>query len=116
MAEVAKTTSRLVGGSIGAAIGGMAFGPIGGFIGYGIGEWLTSKVVGKSYSEKIAEAEEKQAEALAMYQQTQPVQQPQVAPATQFNPYNMNDFLTNSMSNPYSNDLMMQNMNFNTLA
>lgn len=116
VAEVAKTTSRLVGGSIGAAIGGMAFGPIGGFIGYGIGEWLTSKVVGKSYSEKIADAEEKQAEALAMYQQTQPVQQPQVAPAPQFNPYNMNDFLTNSMSNPYSNDLMMQNMNFNTLA
>ena len=59
VAEVAKTTSRLVGGSIGAAIGGMAFGPIGGFIGYGVGEWLTSKVVGKSYSEKIAEAEEK---------------------------------------------------------
>ena len=27
-----------------------------------------------------------------------------------------NDFLTNIMSNPYSNDLMMQNMNFNTLA
>ena len=101
---------------IGAAIGGMAFGPIGGFIGYGVGEWLTSKVVGKSYSEKIAEAEGKQAEALSMYQQTQPVQQPQVAPAPQFNPYNMNDFLTNSMSNPYSNDLMMQNMNFNTLA
>ena len=69
-----------------------------------------------SLDEKIAEAEEKQAEALSMYQQTQPVQQPQVAPAPQFNPYNMNDFLTNSMSNPYSNDLMMQNMNFNTLA
>ena len=49
-------------------------------------------------------------------QQAQPVQQPQVAPAPQFNPYNMNDFLTNSMSNPYSNDLMMQNINFNTLA
>lgn len=116
VAEVAKAGARLTGASIGAAVGSLAFGPIGGFIGWGVGEWLTSKVVGKSYSEKIAEAEEKQAEALSMYQQTQPVQQPQVAPATQFNPYNMNDFLTNSMSNPYSNDLMMQNMNFNTLA
>ena len=116
IAEVAKAGARLTGASIGAAVGSLAFGPIGGFIGWGVGEWLTSKVVGKSYSEKIAEAEEKQAEALAMYQQTQPVQQPQVAPAPQFNPYNMNDFLTNSMSNPYSNDLMMQNMNFNTLA
>ncbi len=121
VAEVAKTTSRLVGGSIGAAIGGMAFGPIGGFIGYGVGEWLTSKIVGKSYSEKIAEAQEKQAEALSMLQQqpqTEIATAPQ-APQYQYNPYgvgSMNDFLTNSMSNPYSNDLMMQNMNFNTIA
>ena len=115
VAEVAKTTSRLVGGSIGAAIGSLAFGPVGGFIGYGVGEWLTSKIVGKSYTEKVAEAEEKQAEALSMMQTQQP-QQPIQTP--QYNPsyYNMNDFLTNSMSNPYSNDLMMQNMNFNTVA
>lgn len=118
VAEVAKAGVRLTGASIGAAVGSMAFGPIGGFIGWGLGEWLTSKVIGKSYSEKVAEAEEKQAEAMALLQQ-----QPQVAQTyPQYNPIafsgagNMDNFLANSMANPYSNDLMMQNMNFNTIA
>ena len=59
-AEVVKATARLTGASIGAAIGTAAI-PIpflGSMIGWVAGEWLTGKIVGKSYSEQKAEKEE----------------------------------------------------------
>ena len=55
--EIAKAGSRLCGGGIGAAIGSAICPGIGTMIGWIAGEWLTGKVVVKSYSEKVAEAE-----------------------------------------------------------
>lgn len=66
-AEFVKAGARAVGSMAGFCIG-QALCPIpivGGIIGGLVGEWLTSKIVGKSYSEKQAEQEEK----LAMTQQ-----------------------------------------------
>lgn len=60
-AEFVKAGSRAVGSMAGFCIG-QALCPIplvGGIIGGLIGEWITSKIVGKSYSERKVEAEEK---------------------------------------------------------
>ena len=57
--ETGKSTVRLAGATAGFAIG-QALIPIplvGGLIGAFVGDWLMSKVVGKSHSEKKAEAE-----------------------------------------------------------
>ncbi len=116
IAEVAKAGSRLGGAALGAAIGS-AFGPIGSLVGWVAGEWLTGKIVGKSYSEKVAEAEQKQAEAIAMQQEimnqmgVQPTAQPPFTGNTQM-PNLMSNF--NDYSNPYANDIMYQQ--FNTVA
>lgn len=61
-AEVVKVGARVGGGTLGAAIGTALLGPIGGIAGYAIGDWLTAKVVGKSYSERKYEQEQKMAE------------------------------------------------------
>ncbi len=80
-AEAVKVAARVGGGTLGAAVGTAVLGPIGGFVGYAVGDWITKKIVGASYSErkyeqdqKIAEeveklAEEKAAAATAGYQQ-----------------------------------------------
>ena len=78
---------------------------------------MTGKIVGKSYSEKVAEAEQKQAEAIAMQQEimnqmgVQPTAQPPFTGNTQM-PNLMSNF--NDYSNPYANDIMYQQ--FNTVA
>lgn len=129
VAEVAKAGTRLAGGAAGAAIGSALLPGIGTIAGWIAGEWLTSKIVGKSYSEKKAEAEMKAQEELAAQQEAQ-----QAAYQTPFtgtdpsnpygyNPYGYNPYgMTNPMSdygtfsNPYYDDIMMQGLNFNTMA
>lgn len=61
-AEAVKVAARVGGGTLGAAVGTAVLGPIGGIAGYAIGDWLTAKVVGKSYSERKYEQEQKMAE------------------------------------------------------
>lgn len=121
--ETAKTAGRLTGGAIGGAIGAAVGGPIGAMVGWVAGEWLTSKVVGKTYSEKKAETMEAAAEAQAQAQTetaAQQVYQPQFqgnSYAYNSNPYSgMTNPLYNDYANPYANDIMMQQMGFNTLA
>lgn len=108
--EVAKSGARLGGGAIGAAIGAATIPVVGGLIGWIAGEWLTSKIVGQSYSEQKAEAIEK----LAQAQQTPQMQQPSFTGNPDMNTgmYNnpMNGY--NDYSNPYADDIMMQNLNF----
>ncbi len=68
--ETGKSTVRLAGCTAGFAIG-QALIPIpiaGGLIGAFAGDWLLSKVVGKSHSEKKAEEEAKQQELLNQQQ------------------------------------------------
>lgn len=60
--EVLKSSARLGGGAAGAAIGSAICPGIGSVVGWVVGEWLTGMVVGKSYSEQKAEAQETQAE------------------------------------------------------
>lgn len=67
--EAGKACARLGGGALGGAIGAAVLGPIGGILGWCVGEWLTGKVVGKSYSERKAEEEQKQAELVQQVQQ-----------------------------------------------
>ena len=111
--EVGKAGARLAGGAAGAAIGSAICPGIGTMVGWFVGDWLTGKVVGKSYSEKKAEAEEALAQAQAQAMQPQP----QIP--FQGNPYNNPYAMTNPMydyNSPYANDIMMQNINFNQLA
>ena len=61
-AEVLKVAARVGGGTLAAAVGTAILGPIGGIVGYAVGDWLTSKVVGKSYSERKLDQEQKIAE------------------------------------------------------
>lgn len=112
--EVAKTGSRLAGGAIGAAIGSAICPGIGSIIGWVAGDWLTSKIVGKSYTENKME-EEMKVQEYAQQQAAQPA-------FTGGNPYGAQG-MTNPMygyndysSNPYSDDIMMQQLNFDTLA
>ncbi|MBR6721973.1 hypothetical protein IKL64_00795 [bacterium] len=76
--EIAKAGARLCGGGVGAAIGSAICPGIGTMIGWIAGEWLTSKVVGKSYSEKVAEAEYEAQLAAEQAQQQGYVPQEQV--------------------------------------
>lgn len=120
--EIAKTGTRLAGGALGATIGSAICPVIGTAIGWMAGEWLTSKVVGKSYTQKKEEAQ-----AIAQAQAEQAAQQAQQTTFTG-NPYGTNPYgydpygMTNPMysynafGNPYSDDIMMQGMNFNTVA
>lgn len=126
IAEVAKAGARLTGASILSAVGTAVAGPIGGIAGFIIGDWLTSKIVGKSYTEKQEQEKQKDEEALERVQQMQqegrlPNQTPQVTqtPAFTSNPFNAyqpTPFDSDNFSNPYANDMFMQNMKFNTIA
>lgn len=123
--EIAKAGTRLAGGAAGAAIGSAICPGIGTIVGWMAGEWLTSKVVGKTYTEQKAEAEMKAQEELAAMQeaQQQQYQPPFTGTDPYSNPYGYNPYgMTNPMydygafSNPFADDIMMQGMNFNTLA
>ena len=124
VAEVGKAGARLAGGAALAAVGSAICPGIGTMVGWFVGDWLTSKIVGKSYSEKKAQAEEQAQEQMMTMQQQQPsgiqtTQTPAFQGTNQANSYgtNMtNPFQEYNYTNPYENDIMMQQMNFNTLA
>lgn len=121
VAEVAKAGGRLAGGALGSAIGSAICPGIGSLVGWVAGEWLASKVVGKSYTEQQEELAQKQEEAIAMVQQMGidpaqmqqqgvPVQQGgqiqdpnQVAMNPQYSPLVTNPFV------PYQNPYDMMN-------
>jgi len=116
--ETVKSGARLVGGGLGSAIGSAICPGIGSLVGWVAGEWLAGKIVGKSYSEKKAEAEEQ----LAQVQQAQEqqgaamAQVPQAAAPTQ-NPYsNYNPYMYSSFNNPYKDDIYMNQLPFNAIA
>ncbi|MBQ8460198.1 hypothetical protein IJ541_08875 [bacterium] len=116
--EVVKTGARLGGGAIGGAIGSAICPGVGSLIGWLAGEWLAKKIVGSSYSEKKAEAEEQAQIAQATQAQTQPQVQ---TPSFEGNPFSQNTAMSNPFSNneyvnPYADDIMMQGMNFNIMA
>ncbi len=126
LAEVGKSGARLTG----ASVAGSAFGPIGSIVGWIAGEWLTGKIVGKSYTEKKAEDEQKKQElameimqnpqqymALQSQMQQQPVQQPPFTANPNFN-FGMTNSVNNfGLTNNYSNDIMMQQIPaFNQIA
>ena len=118
--ETGKAVGRLAGGAAGAAIGSAICPGIGSLIGWVAGEWLTSKIVGKSYTEKKAEEEQKAAEQMTTVQKPQvPFQgnNNQYAPNNGMtNPFNNYNYNYNDYMSPYANDIMMQQMNFSTLA
>lgn len=132
VAEIGKAGTRLAGGAALAAVGSAICPGIGTMIGWFVGDWLTSKIVGESYSVKKAEQEEALAQAPAqnpfqtMSPQapagTQPItNQPPFQGNNPFNQYGMgmamsNPMANNNYANPYENDIMMQQMNFNTIA
>jgi hypothetical protein len=134
LVEVGKAGARLTGASLGAAIGSAICPGIGSLVGWVAGEWIVNKFIGKSYSGKIAENEEKakeEMERLAELQQAQQqTQVQQTAPQTSnismqggttYPQYNtttnpFNSFNLNQYSNPYANDIMMQQINFDKLA
>ena len=116
VAEVLKTGARLGGGAIGGAIGSALLPGFGSLIGWLAGEWITKKIVGSSYTEQKAEAEEQ----ARIAQETQ-TQQPVQTPTFEGNPFNQNSAMSNPFGNneymnPYADDIMMQGMNFNQVA
>lgn len=142
--EAVKSGTRLVGATIGGAVGSMIYPGLGSIAGFFIGDWLTTKIVGKSYTEKQDEQAQKQQEALELLQQTgidpAAVQQSQQTASTQQIPFNGSNGVTNpqltpittnpfvpyqspydmmngnSYSSAYADDIMMKGMNFNTLG
>ncbi len=84
-AEGLKSGARLTGGGLGAAIGSALI-PIpfvGSMCGWIAGEWLASRIVGKSYSEKKSELEQmaqKQTQEKDNQQNEEQIQQPQTNP------------------------------------
>lgn len=81
--ETGKTVARLTTGALFAALGTAIASPIpvvgsllGGMVGYSVGDWLATKIVGKSYSEKAEEQAENKDETQAPKENTQ---QPAVA-------------------------------------
>ncbi|MGN0030774.1 MAG: hypothetical protein ACI37Q_02325 [Candidatus Gastranaerophilaceae bacterium] len=136
--ETLKAGARLGGASIGAAIGTAVCPVVGSLIGWVAGEWLTSKIVGKSYTEKKAEEEAKLQEELAFLQQEQgnaqvpftgnttqlnteainnvPLTNPNNPYGMSSNPFSMMETPYNMMSNPYANDIMMQNLQLDMMV
>lgn len=140
VAEVAKAGGRLAGGALGSAIGTAILPGIGSVVGWIAGEWLASKVVGKSYTEKQEELAQKQQEAIAMAEQMGmvPSQNAQGAGAQNAidpqnpygaspvtnpfvpyqSPYDMmnGNYYNNGFNNPYADDIMMNNLKLNMMG
>ena len=138
-AEVLKFGARMTTAGLGSAIGAALPIPGGSLIGWMAGEWIASRIVGKSYTEQKAEKEELIKELTGQDPSAQPtsgtqqIEQPQVP-----NPYWLNKSQTayqpqqpafnGNMANPfdynqyklqgtpYANDIMMQKMPFNVVA
>lgn len=129
--EILKFGARMTTAGLGSAIGAASPIPGGSLIGWVAGEWLASKIVGKSYTEQKAEKEEMIKELTGQDPNAQvQVQQPQtpnpywINPQTaqyqpafngnMSNPFDYNQLKYQNM--PYANDIMMQNMPFNVVA
>lgn len=134
--EVLKFGARMTTAGLGSAIGAALPIPGGSLIGWMAGEWLASKVVGKSYTEQKQEKEELIQELTGQdpNAQVQDAQNPQpqvanpywlnnqTAYATQqpsfngnmSNPFDYNQYKLQSM--PYADDIMMKQMPFNAVA
>lgn len=140
--EVLKFGARMTTAGLGSAIGAALPIPGGSLIGWMAGEWIASRIVGKSYKEQKAEQEELIAQLTgqdpnAVAQQGQQAQpqapnpywlngsQAQPAAQTQYipqntayngmtNPFDYNQYKLQSM--PYANDIMMQKMPFNQVV
>lgn len=130
--EVLKFGARMTTAGLGSAIGAALPIPGGSLIGWIAGEWLASRVVGKSYTEQKAEKEEMIRELTGVDpSQVQNVQEQQqvanpywlnnnqttVNPSfngNMTNPFDYNQYKYQSM--PYANDIMMQQMPFNAVA
>lgn len=96
--EIFKSGIKCAGSMAGFIVGG-ALTPwcplVGGFVGCMVTDWLLSKVVGKSHSEKKAEMEEALTQADGAEQQAQLLQQQLGQPQLMNNPYAQNMFATN---------------------
>ncbi len=72
--ETAKSGVRLASGIACAAVASAFMGPfIGSIVGFMVGDFLAKLVVGKSHTEKLQEAEEKQQQAIVDNQQQYPL-------------------------------------------
>jgi len=137
--EVLKFGARMTTAGLGSAIGAALPIPGGSLIGWMAGEWIASRIVGKSYTEQKEEKEQLIKELTGQDStqvQNPQVQQPQtpVAPnpywlnnqtaqvhpqqpsfnGNMSNPFDYNQYKLQSM--PYANDIMMQQMPFNAVA
>ena len=122
IAETAKAGIRLTAASIASVAMAGIIPPWGSIAGFMIGDWLASKVVGKSYSEKKA-IEEQQREEILAQTQGQAQGQPQIQNGAY--PYQMttNPTQNPAMTNPfdnfnynpsnYSNDILTKGINLN---
>ncbi len=141
-AEILKFGARMTTAGLGSAIGAASPIPGGSLIGWMAGEWLASRIVGKSYTEQKAEKEELVKELTgqnASPQAPEQNQQPQTPQPQVTNPYWLNNntqtaynpqqpAFNGNMTNvfdynqyklqgmPYANDIMMQKMPFNVMA
>ena len=135
--EVLKFGARMTTAGLGSAIGAALPIPGGSLIGWMAGEWIASRIVGKSYTEQKEEKEQLIKELTGQdpnaQQQVEQTQQPynpnpywlnnqtaQVQPqqpsfsGNMSNPFDYNQYKLQSM--PYANDIMMQQMPFNVVA
>ncbi len=135
--EVLKFGARMTTAGLGSAIGAALPIPFGSLIGWMAGEWIASRIVGKSYTEQKEEKEQLIKELTGQdpnaQQQVEQTQQPhnpnpywlnnqtaQVQPqqpsfsGNMSNPFDYNQYKLQSM--PYANDIMMQQMPFNAIA
>ena len=132
--EVLKFGARMTTAGLGSAIGAALPIPGGSLIGWMVGEWIASRIVGKRYTDQKEEKEAliKELTGQNPNEQTQQTQQQQVPnpywlnnqtayqpQQTSFsgnmsNPFDYNQYKLQSM--PYANDIMMQQMPFNAVA
>ncbi len=108
-AEIAKSGVRIASGVACGAIGTALIGPIGGILGFIVGDMLAKFVVGKSYSEKKAAEQEEIKKVVNEFSPAnnfvpqnmtlQPTLTPQQLLMLQQMLYNNNDFLYNTMKN-----------------
>ena len=69
--ETGKSTARLAGASLGAAIGTALVPGLGSIIGWLAGDYITGKIVGKSYTDKKLAQEQKMLELMEKSQKNQ---------------------------------------------
>lgn len=115
LAETAKAGARLGGATLLGAIGTAIGGPIGGIVGFIAGDWITSKIVGKSYSERKAEEEEKMAAAKPT-QQTFTANDYAQNPMSQVNPFQQMLMYEQLMNGSKMNDDILAKSYFNQLT